>query len=238
MNGALRRVVPPGYIEAALKVEGLTPYLMRPDELDPDTDEFRAHKALSRKRGKTEDDEARLRQLDWQQSLALDPQLGPYIPSRYVHELIRSAATQWRKGEAVIRSLVVLQYRLPLEYEGPRDQAGLWEGGYRFSRLVVNNGQGKGAVYRTRPKFEPPWSFTAPLAFDPGELDPATLHDAVDFAQRYGIGDGRRIGYGAFSATLTVGETFGGGVNAKSNGKVDAVEKAVHKAKVKQLTSA
>ncbi len=236
MNGAFRRVVPPGYVAATMRLTGVSPYLMRPDELDPDSDTFRAVKALARKRGKTEDDDAKLRQLDWTQSLAIDPELGPYVPSRYIHELIRSAATQWRKGEAVVRSLVILSYRIPLEYEGPRSQDELWEGGYRFSRLVVNNGQGKGAVYRTRPKFDE-WALTVDLAFDPSELDPGTLEDAVDFAQRFGLGDARRIGYGAFTATIAIGDS-NGKVNAKSGTKADVDQKRVHKAKVKALTNA
>lgn len=234
-GGPYRRVVPLGYQVATVRLEGTSPYLMRPDELDPDSDEVKTFRMLSRKRGKTEEDEARLRKLEWTLSLAIDPKLGPYVPSRYLHKLIGQAATAWRKGEAVVRSLVVLDYRIALEYDGPRDPRRLWENGFRFSRLVVNNGQGKGAVYRTRPKFDE-WVLRADVAFDPEELDPATIEAAVDRAQRFGLGDARRIGYGAFRASVVLDGKKGGGLNAKASTNGDPDERKAHRAKVKEVT--
>lgn len=210
---------------------------MRGSDLDPESDEFRAFKLLGRKRDKSEDDEARLRRLEWSLSLDLDAALGPYVPQRYVKENLREAATRWKKGEDIVRSLVVLEFRVPIEYEGPRDEEGLWDGGFRLSRLVVNNGRNRGAVYRTRPKFDE-WSLNATVAWDPEDLDAMLLESVVERAQRFGMGDGRRIGFGSFVAAFSPISGNGGGVRSSAVRSEDPDDRRAHRAKVKEITRA
>lgn len=201
----LRRVIPEGYANAVLHLEGTAPLLMNSAEADRDSELFRAYTLLGQKKGKTLDDEARLRELEWEIRIYLDDEIGPYVPGRMVKAVLCAAAGKFKKGATVSRSLITVLYRIPLQYEGPRDQAGLWAGGFRYTTMVKNSGFNAGRVMRCRPMF-PEWSLEAELAFDPEEVDPDTLGLIVERAQRYGIGD-YRPEFGAFSATLDLDGT-------------------------------
>jgi len=198
---AYRRVVPPGYHQVDLALYGNSALLMNSGEADRDSETYRAYFNLGKVRNKTLEQEAQLRKLEWTLALYLDADLGPYIPSQNVKEVLRSAATKWKKGEDVKRSLVVVEYRVPLEYEGPRTEDELWEQGFRDQRMVANAGMNRGRVLRCRPKFDW-WSLRATLAYDPEDLDFDLLEMIADRSQKYGLGDGRGIGFGAFSASL------------------------------------
>lgn len=211
MNGQswLRRVVPPGFATATLHITGTSPLLMNSPEVDRDSELFRAYTLLGQKAGKTLDDEARLRELEWEVRIYLDAELGPYIPGRMVKSMLVAAAGRFKKGATLKRSLITVDYRLPLVYDGPRDQVGLWAGGYRYSTMVKNAGMNGGRVIRCRPMF-PQWSLDVGIAFDPEEIDPDTLQLIVERSQRYGLGDfrGENGGdFGSFVATLDIGDT-------------------------------
>ena len=165
-----RRIIPSGYAMATLSLEGTSPLLMSCGETDPDSELSRAFFLLGQKRNKSLDDQARLREMEWQLRIYLDNEIGPFIPGKNVKELLRQYATKWRKGEEVKRSLVVIDYRIPLIYEGPRDQQGLWDAGFRYTTRVANAGAGSGRVPRCRPMFEH-WSINSEIAYDPEELD-------------------------------------------------------------------
>ena len=201
----LRRVIPEGYASAVLHLAGTAPLLMNSAEADHDSALFRAYTLLGQKKGKTLDDEARLRELEWELRIYLDADLGPYVPGRMVKAVLCAAAGKFKKGATIGRSLITVLYRIPLEYEGPRDQAGLWEAGYRYTTMVKNAGFNAGRVLRCRPMF-PEWSITADIAFDPEEIDPDTLGLIVERSQRYGLGD-YRPEFGAFAATLDLSGT-------------------------------
>jgi len=201
----LRRIVPEGYAIGTLHLGGTSPLLMNSPEADRDSELFRAYTLLGQKKGKTQDDEARLRALEWEIRIYLDADLGPYIPGRNVKGLLQEAAGKFKKGATVNRSLITVDYRIPLEYDGPRDQEGLWEAGYRYTTMVKNAGFNAGRVMRCRPMFKD-WALTVAIAFDPEEIDPDTLALIVERSQRYGLGDFRPE-FGAFSASLDLSET-------------------------------
>jgi hypothetical protein len=195
-------MIPNGYTPAGLALQGTTALLMNSGEVDRESDEYRAFYALSKKRGKTIEDESRLAELEWVLGLYLDAELGPYIPAKNVAELLRSAATKYRLGEEIKRSLIVLDTRIPLIYDGPRDQEGLWAGKYRYTAMVATAGANRGRVMRCRPCFEG-WSLAVNLAFDPEDLDADILGVIVERCQKYGLGDYRPT-FGAFTAALSV----------------------------------
>jgi hypothetical protein len=199
-----RRVIPPGYERATLVLTGTSPLLMHSGEFDRESETFRAYYTLGQKRKKSLDDEARLRDLEWTLGLYLDEDIGPYIPGKNVKELIRESATKWRRGEDVRRSLAVVEYRVPLLYDGPREQAALWEAGYRYTAMIANSGPGSGRVARCRPMFEE-WSLAVDLAFDPEELDFDFLAVAVERSRKFGLGD-YRPEFGGFDTELVRGE--------------------------------
>lgn len=199
-ESTFRRVVPRGYQQVGLVLEGTSALLMSSGAADRDSEEFKAYTALGQVRGKSLEQESQLRQLEWALRLYMDEELGPFIPSANVHELLRSAATKWKKGEDIKRSMIVEEYRIPLLYDGPRDVDGLWEAGFRDSRMVANGGMSRGRVVRCRPKFEA-WSLACTLAFDPEDIDLDQLHLIVERSQKYGLGD-YRPQFGSFSATM------------------------------------
>jgi hypothetical protein len=228
MESWLRRVVPAGYAEATLILQGTSPLLMNSGDADVDSELYRSYVLLGQKRGKSLDDEARLRELEWQLRLYLDEDLGPFIPGKNVKELLRSAATKWRKGEEIKRSLIVVLNRIPLDYKGPRDQAGLWKAGFRYTTMVANAGAGSGRVRRCRPMFDG-WGLVAEIAYDPEDLDFDTLCLVAERTQKYGLGDYRPT-FGSFSSRLVQGKIKKNGVNGSATKKADPVEEGAHAA--------
>lgn len=203
------RPVPADYQEAVLTLEGTSALLMNSGEVDRDSDVFRDFTLLSQKRGKNLDDEARLREMEWALRIYFDDEIGVYIPGKNVKETIRSAATKWKKGADIQRSLVVVDYRIPLLYEGPKTQQELWDQGFRYSAMVANAGIGRGRVVRTRPMF-PVWSLVTVIAWDPEDLDFDIVQRSVKRAEKYGLGD-YRPEFGSFTAELGV-------INSERNG--------------------
>jgi hypothetical protein len=203
-----RRVVPAGYHQGAMIFDGTTPLLMKSGEYDRGGETYRAYTALGAKRGKSMDDKERLRELEWALGLYFDSELGPYIPGKNVKEMLNNAATNWRKGQDVYRSLAVLLYRIPLIYEGPRTQPELWEAGFEKTMMVANNGPAAGRVDRCRPMFAG-WGLVAEIAYDPEDIDPDFLPLFAERSQRYGLGDYRPAkggDFGQFIATWVPGE--------------------------------
>ena len=199
MTGLLRREPPNGYIVHMLTITGETPLLMSSGEVDRESELYREYRALSKARAKTIEQEAQLRELEWHTRIYFDEKIGPYLPGKNIKELLRSAATKWKLGESVRRSLVVPDYRIPLIYEGPRDLKGLWAEGYRYTTMVANAGAGSGRVERTRPCFDE-WSLQCEIAFDTDELDEDSFMQIVQRSQKYGLGD-YRPEFGAFVAS-------------------------------------
>jgi len=195
-------VIPAAYRSATLHIEGEAPLLMHADTLlditHPLTREF---KELTGKdsRSRTMDDEMNIAHIEWLAGIYHEDDIGPYLPGSMVKANLASAATRWKKGATVQRSLVVVQAKLSLEYNGPRGLEDLWEEGYRDMRGAVTSGRNRGRVMRCRPMFEE-WALTAEIAYDPKELDRDLLESVCEFAQIRGLGD-FRPDFGTFIAT-------------------------------------
>lgn len=200
MSSPMKRVIPPGHLVHLLTLKGETPLLMSSGESDREGDTYLAYRTLSKARNKTLEQESRLRELEWYTRLYFDAELGPYIPGKNIKELLRSAATKYRDGENVKRSLVIPDYRIPLLYDGPRTAEELWAAGFKYTTMVANAGAGSGRVERCRPCFEK-WSLECEIAFDPEELDQHRVEEIVKRSEKYGLGD-YRPEFGAFTSSL------------------------------------
>lgn len=196
------RIVPSAYREGHIEIEGVAPLLMHADTLldlsDPITREFKLLAAKS-SRDRTPDDEMNLAKLEWMAGIYHDDDLGPYMPGANLKEAIAQAASRFKKGATVRRSLIVLQHKLELQYDGPRDLEMLWGEGYRDVRGAVNSGIGRGRVSRCRPCFAE-WGIEAEVAFDPSELSVDLIAESLEIAQMRGLGD-YRPEFGLFKAT-------------------------------------
>lgn len=198
-----RRIVPMGYQLGSVVMTGTAPLLMKSGEYDREGETYRAYALLGAKRAKSLDDKARLRELEWALGLYLDAEMGPYVPGKNVKELLRESATKWKKGSDVKRSLVVIPNRIPLMYDGPREQQALWNAGYELTLMIANLGGG-GRVDRCRPKFDN-WGIVVECAFDPEDIDPDFMPVVVERAQKFGLGD-YRPEFGSFEASWVPGE--------------------------------
>lgn len=202
VKGPRGRIIPKSFRLAKWTLKGVTPLLMGADrQQDPFDDQARVLKGLvgERESSRSIDKTMAIARLEWELRLYFDEELGPYVPGDNPKTCLAQSATFAKKGETVRKHLVVLDAKLPLEYDGPRDLEGLWDAGYRDQRGVVNSGRSGGRVRRTRPMFEE-WSLEVPIAYNPAELDSDTLAQAGELAQIRGIGDGRRIGFGQFES--------------------------------------
>ena len=231
---AYRRIVPVGYQELTLHLEGTSALLMSSGDADRDSELYRAYATLGKARKRSVEQEAQLRRMEWALRLYLDAEIGPYIPSANIHELLQSAASEWRLGEAVKRSLVVEQYRIPLEYDGPRKIEELWDAGFRDLRMVKNAGSSRGRVVRCRPKFEN-WSLTCQIAFDPEDhIDAEAVERIVERSQKYGLGD-YRPQFGSFRATLGPLQDHAGSVKADGLKPIDSLDEQGHRARRERI---
>ena len=232
-----RRVVPSGFQEATLILTGTSPLLMSCADFDRDGETYRAYYHLGKKRAKSLDDEARLRELEWTLRLYHDEQLGPFIPGKNIKEMLREAATKWRKGEELKRSLSVTSFRVPLVYDGPRDSETLWGDGFRYSTMVANAGAGSGRVLRCRPMFDQ-WSLVVEVAYDPEDLDFDLLELVVERSRKFGLGDYRPAkggDFGCFDAVLEQGDLHKLSSNGAALKPVDMVALKAHTVLVEQL---
>lgn len=198
------RIIPDAFKLAHITMVGEAPLLMHADTLLDITHPLtREMKKLTGKRSsdRTIDDEMNMAKIEWHAGIYHDEELGPYVPSVNVKEMLAQAATRWRKGSTVTRTFIILTQKIPVEYDGPRDLDALWEDGYRDIRGAVNSGIGRGRVTRCRPCFED-WTLNIDVAYDPREVDTDVLKDALELAQWRGLGD-YRPEFGTFAATWT-----------------------------------
>jgi len=182
-----------------LKIKGVCPLLMHSDRfanpLDPAT---KAHKALTGKRKKTDEDHEAIARSEFFGGLYIDHD-GPFIPSMNFEAALVEAAKMHKLGKHAKRALLVVEDKLHLEYDGPRDAQGLLDDPRFVDMRGVRVGQAK--LMRCRPKFNE-WRTTCQLAFNPEQITLQEVQQMVANAgSLVGIGDFRPR-FGRFSATV------------------------------------
>lgn len=193
-----------------IRLEGSTPLLMHNERMaDPLDPHARALAEISKKTRKTIAEHERMARVEWEGAIYHDPDqpgevngsLGPYVPARQVWKMVALAGTQRKIGTTIERSLTIVEQRFPVRFSGPRDLDGLWDDGYWDRSTIV---VAKRRVPRTRPKFVD-WSIVAPFFVIRSELDFDDLEWAAERGGAlFGVGDGRRIGFGRCNVTLEV----------------------------------
>lgn len=176
-----------------VRIESERPLLMHSlrllNKFDPLTKERAKYTGI---RKKTDADELAIQRLDWLGGLYFDDQLGPYMPSDNIEAAIVEGAKLSKGGRDVKRGVIVLQDRVPLEYDGPRDIEGLYRDGaspFVDARGVRNQAS---RVIRCRPIFLR-WALTFDVSFDKNCIkDADTLIGFIRDAGLYcGLGDYR-----------------------------------------------
>lgn len=187
-------------MNVTIVLTGTSPLLMHnPQMVDPEFQINREIKALTSKRKKTEDDLRQIERLEWFGGLYVDDAGTVVQPSSKVRKCLINTARISKLGKQVERAVMFSDLYVPLTYHGPRDVKQLFEDKAFHSRLSV--GVGNKRVMRVRPKFMP-WSLTVSGVFiEDAGLNVDEFTRIVDLAGTVeGIGDGRAIGYGRFTA--------------------------------------
>ena len=173
-----------------LKLTSASALLMHSDRLanplDPMT---KAHKQLTSKRTKTDEDHELIARSEWRGSLYWSEGIGPYLPSANIRSAIVEGGKLSKLGKALQRGTLILDDKIPLQYSGPREPDAMWDSGQFYDcRSVVVSGK---RLMRYRPLFVS-WSVQVDITFDASVIDAAQiLQSARAAGNLIGIGDFR-----------------------------------------------
>ena len=180
-----------------LKLTGQSPILMHSDRyanpLDAST---KAHKVLTGKRKKLDEDHEAIAKSEWVGGLYFDSEIGPFIPGQNVKSALVNAAKIQKLGAAFKRAVIVLDDKARLEYKGPRTIEGLFADSKFVDVRSVKIGTSR--LMRYRPKFAE-WSLTVEIMFSPEMVELDDVRRAAENAGLFvGIGDYRPESGGSF----------------------------------------
>ena len=173
----------------SIRITGTSPLLMQAETLaNPLHPLTKAHKAVSGKRKKSEDDYLWLMESEWSASMYHDDDIGPYLPALNLEGCIAEAGKIHRLGKVIKQAVQVVTDRAKLEYDGPRKKEALWKAErFRDVRGVAVMGK---KVMRCRPIFLD-WEAEFDLEFMEDVIDESDLLRVIEEA-------GRRIGVGTY----------------------------------------
>lgn len=172
-----------------VRITGESPLLMHSARLSNPFDPItKAHKVLTSKRKKTEEDQEAIARSEWEGGMYHDGS-APYLPGMLLKAALRDGAKLSRGGKDVSRAVRVLEDKLPLEYNGPKSVESLWaDGGYFDIRSVAVQ---RARLMRCRPIFRE-WSVEATIMFLPDQIERVDVLRYLENAgQLIGVGDFR-----------------------------------------------
>lgn len=174
----------------AIKITGKAPLLMHSDRfanpLDPLT---KAHKELTGKRKKTDDDHIAIARSEFIGGCYWQRGIGFFIPGQNLDSCLVGAAKLQKLGVKFKQGVQVVEDELVLENVPEATPELLWENLDRVDVRGVKVGQAK--IMRYRPIFRR-WSTAATIAFNPDVISESDLRKAlIDAGGLIGLGDYR-----------------------------------------------
>jgi hypothetical protein len=180
-----------------LKLIGTSPLLLACDRLaDPLDAQTIAHKELTSKRKKTEDDHLLIARSQWNGLLYWDDVIGVYLPTQNIRAALVGGAKLNKLGMQIKRGTLMEEEITELIYGKKLTIEQLWEQKYIDRRSVVVS---QARVMAYRPKFVT-WSVIFELSYDENILDENQIMQSFENA-------GKFIGIGGFRPEK--GGTFG-----------------------------
>lgn len=194
------------------KITGTVPLLMHngnlADQLNPYT--LRMSELNTKKKSKGVDKLAILKEMaevEWEGGLYHTETtgvsadfVGPYVPGTMLRACLVAGAKMSRGGASVQRAVTV-PLLVPLVYDGPKTLDELKADRNFHHSAIVRVAQAR--ISRMRPIFNPPWSVTFEVSFNPNAIARDDLIRYMDDAGTYhGFGDGRTQGFGRFQSQV------------------------------------
>ena len=178
-----------------LKLIGDSPLLLHSDRgANPIHADTVAHKALTSKRKKTEDDHIAIAKSEYM--------LGFYggdaiaIPSTNIKSALVEGAKLNKLGSAFNRCVLILADTIDIAHSGPKSKEKMWTTAACVDCRSVKVGQAR--LMRYRPRLND-WSLMVEVLFDEKMVERAQIIAAAENAGQYiGIGDYRPAKGGAF----------------------------------------
>lgn len=163
-----------------LRITGTSPLMMHSDRLaNPLLPESKAHRELTGKRKKTDDDHLAIARSEFVAGAYFDEKLGFFIPGQNFDATFWSGAKLQKLGVHWKRGAMVMTDRAKLEFDGPSTPAKLWEDTRFVDCRGVKVGQAK--IMRYRPIFLD-WAVTLEVVVNPDVLDVAEAKKAISDA--------------------------------------------------------
>lgn len=183
--------------ELKIRLKGTAPLLMHSDRLSNPLDPMTvAHKKLTSKKSKTEDDQLEIAKSEFLASFYFDGETGIHLPTVNIRAAMVEGARMNKLGTSVQSGTVILADKVPLIFDGPKTPEACWASpAFVDARSVVVS---KRRVMRYRPRFNR-WAVEVAIIFDESILDAHQLVSSLENAGRYvGIGDYRPKKGGSF----------------------------------------
>lgn len=172
-----------------ISIQSTRPLMMQSETLaNPLSAVTKAHKAVAGKRKKSEDDYMWLLQSEWTASMYHDAKFGPYLPGLNIEACLFEGAKAFKLGKLSKQALSVMDDKVPLDYDGPRDVKTMYgDGGTPFVDVRGVNVSGR-KVMRARPLFLR-WGCAFTLGYMEDLIDAQDVRRIVEHAGRVvGIG--------------------------------------------------
>ena len=171
-----------------IRITGTRPLLMHSDKFaDPLNPLTKAHKELTGKRKKSDEDHESIAKSEWLGGLYIDDK-GPYVPGVNIEAAMIGGGKLSKLGTQLKRSVEVMDEKCYLEYEGPKTAEALWKAGFYDARSVKVQ---TARLMRYRPMFRV-WSCVVEIAFDAETINGDQVLKCLEDGGLYcGIGDYR-----------------------------------------------
>lgn len=173
-----------------IRLRGISPILLHSAKLSNPLDPAsKAHKTLTAKKQKTDEDHELIAHSEWKNSFYWRDDLGPCVPTANVRSSIVEGAKLSKLGKALERGTFCLEQYARLDYTGPRDLDAMWKSGnFCDCRGVVVSGK---RIMRYRPMFTD-WSVEVDVTYNPGVVEAEQiLRSAETAGMLIGLGDFR-----------------------------------------------
>ena len=186
------------------KITGIRPLLHANNQAaDPLGEYWEKLSAIRKKRVKVKEDYQQMDNLMWYASIYHDEELGPFIPSLNIMQMLVDSAGAFRL-KPTIKAAVLVEAPLgfPVHYKGPRELAKLAaDPQFRLRRLVPNR-KANSVSPTVNAMFPTGWTCEFTVMFDETLIEGKDLTKVVERAGSFTAVGGWRPMFGRFTPKL------------------------------------